>query len=219
MLPESQKLATLDLDDEYTAIRAEIVTWIQVEYTLIVATATVPAVALSLMTGANSGWPWFSALLLFVISFFNYLTSFARAKIMQASAYITAFHSSRTFWEHVITQEMRKSPGIANRLTTIPLLLFYICVAVAVIVYPASRQSSNPSAELTWKNLYILLPPTLAFLGIFIWITLQSSKVTDYRAQWLDLQSEQLNTDRRNDRSVNMKTDKQGPPSTETTSK
>lgn len=122
-------------DLEYSALRSEIVTWIQIEYTLIVAAVTIEMVALAFFKGTQY-WALYSAVLLGLLGAISALISFARAKINQTSAYLIVFFDNA--WESRM-YTLTSSGGL--RLTTSlhkgATFVLFTLLGLAAIAYPA----------------------------------------------------------------------------------
>ncbi len=119
---------------EYNTLRAEILTWIQVEYTLIAASATVTLVALAFFKEAEH-WFLFSSVLLGILATLIGLTSFARAKIMQVSSYLIVFHNE-PFEQRMLVHQESKGYRLTTTLHKLSLVSLYILLGVSAVGYP-----------------------------------------------------------------------------------
>src|SRR5438309_566862 len=99
----------------FNALRAEIVTWIVVEYTMIGAAVGTMGLALTVYKPpAGFAWPYFSASMVILLSCFMGLISFARLKIMMASAYIMVNLREFAEWDWMLMRlaELNEIPEV-----------------------------------------------------------------------------------------------------------
>jgi hypothetical protein len=173
-----KKKVLKEISQEYTSIRSEILVWISVQFTLIAITASVTAIALSVFK-ASSNWPWFSGILLIIVSSLGFLTAFAHSKVTIAGAYISIFHSNRTVWDHLIYSRLKSEWTVATLGFFMPMMVFYLGLYTAIILYP----SLSYKDDLGFLAAEVLIIPSLIY-GLMLFILWRAGRREPYEKIW-----------------------------------
>jgi hypothetical protein len=183
-----------DMANEYNALRAEILTWIQVEYTLIGLTAASVSAALGFFKDDTGGsWPYFSSALLFVLTCLGCLTAFARAKIMITSAYIIVFHSRETDWEGRMSSieydgnRRFRRKGLFTLVHKVSLTVLYSVLAIGSVYYPYSIQKPGEAAIGSYSMALLVLSISAFVFMLVIFFMSYNRKV--FVAAWKELKT------------------------------
>lgn len=175
-------------DLEYSALRSEIIAWIQVEYSLTAGAATMTMIALGFFE-ATAYWPFYSSVLLGLLAAINGLVSFARAKINQTSAYLIVFHDNP--WE-IYMRDLVQSRK--NRITTtlhsICMSGLFLLLGVASVAYPFA-QSSTINDAIPLLGWILLSTAIVVYIGAFYawWCSYDKKGQIKY---WEDVRNESL---------------------------
>ena len=163
---------------EYTALRAEIITWIQIEYSLIVAAVTIEMIALGFFKKTDY-WALYSAVLLGLLGSVSALVSFARAKINQTSAYLIVFFENA--WERRM-YDLTVGGGI--RLTTSlhkgATFVLFTLLGFAAIAYPYVESTGHDNYP--WFGWVALTTSTIWYSVTFTfwWLSYDKKGQVEY---------------------------------------
>jgi hypothetical protein len=168
---------------EYNALRAEILTWIQIEYSLIVASATITLLALAFFKEPEH-WYFFSSALLAIIGTLIGLTSFARAMIHQASAYLIVFHDE-PFEKRMLAHKKTKGIWLTTSLHRMSLFTLYIFLGFCAVGYPlvVAIKANLPVEDSRWF-VGISLTVSGTIYVAFLVICATSYRIQPYIDNW-----------------------------------
>lgn len=175
----------IELAQEYPALRAEIITWTTIQYSLIAITASTTAISLSIFRVENH-WVPFSAAMITIVASLGFLTAHAHAKITLTGAYITVFHSSRTIWDRLITGKFGNKWTIASISFFPSVFIFYMALYTILFVYPLFKNDSH----INHSEYKLLILPTILYMLMLLTFW-RSGNRKPYEKIWRELKAEE----------------------------
>lgn len=148
--------------EEYSAIRAEILQFIAIQYTLIALSPTVIAASLVLfpsdkpLDALAEIWCLFSVALIVLTASLLYLAAQVQAKILLCSTFLRVFYSQLQVWEEAVTVTFRTPMGLASSFLPWPVIITNAVLAVGATFYPAVVANALPIDWTSWQSMLLL---------------------------------------------------------------